>query len=107
MEYYSTRSARNPLPGHQAVIRGLSPDGGLYVPDNLNCSIPWNTLVGKSYQEIAEAVLNAFFPDYGNETIHQCVSAAYDHSFDTQEVVPLKEFLPHTAWTAAVTLSQF
>ena len=92
MEYYSTRSARSPLPGHQAVIRGLSPDGGLYVPDNLNCSIPWNTLVGKSYQEIAEVVLNAFFPDYGSETIHQCVSAAYDHSFDAEEIVPLKEF---------------
>ena len=56
MEYYSTRSARSPLPGHQAVIRGLSPDGGLYVPDNLNCSIPWNTLIGKSYQEIAESL---------------------------------------------------
>ena len=92
MLYYSTRSARDPLPGHQAVIRGLSPDGGLFVPDDPDVRIPWNELSGCSYQQIAEAVLSAFFPDYGTETIRECVAAAYNNSFDDPDIVPLKAF---------------
>ena len=92
MQYYSTRSNSSPLPGHQAVIRGLSPDGGLYVPEDISLSISWESLIGKSYSQIAETILNAFFPDYGAEAVRQCVSAAYDHSFDHEEIVPLKSF---------------
>ena len=92
MQYYSTRSNSNPLPGHQAVIRGLSPDGGLYVPEDISLSLSWESLRGKSYAQIAEAVLNAFFPDYGADTIRECVSAAYSNSFDDEAIVPLKAF---------------
>ena len=92
MQYYSTRSNSNPLPGHQAVIRGLSPDGGLYVPEDISLSISWESLRGKSYAQIAEAVLNAFFPDYGAGTVRECVSAAYSNSFDDDAIVPLKAF---------------
>ncbi len=92
MQYSSTRSNSSPLPGHQAIIQGLCPDGGLYVMDQPEVSVSLSGLENASYQEIAEAVLNAFFPDYGKETIHQCVSAAYDHSFDDPAVVPLTHF---------------
>ena len=92
MRYYSTRSKHDPLPGHQAVIRGLSPDGGLYVMDDINIKIPYQNLFHKSYQEIAEAVLSAYFPDYDKETIKACVSGAYDHAFDDPSIVPLTPF---------------
>ena len=87
MQYYSTRSACDPIPGHQAVIRGLGPDGGLYVPDDSDIQINWRELSGKTYQQIAEAVLTAFFPDYGSETIRECVASAYNNSFDDPEIV--------------------
>ena len=92
MQYYSTRSACDPIPGHQAVIRGLGPDGGLYVPDDSDIQINWRELSGKTYQQIAEAVLTAFFPDYGSETIRECVASAYNNSFDDPEIVPVRMF---------------
>lgn len=92
MNYISTRSAAEALPGHQAVIQGLCPDGGLYVPDSLDISIDPGTLLNKSYQETAAIIISAFFPDYPEETIRQCVNAAYDEKFDDPAIVPLKLF---------------
>ena len=64
MRYISTRSDSYSMPSHQAVIQGLCPDGGLFVPEDLNIRIDLDALKDSSYQEIAEGVIGAFFPDY-------------------------------------------
>lgn len=92
MNYQSTRSVKETLPAHQAVIQGLSPDGGLYVPEELNITIDPTTLLNCTYQEIAAKVITAFFPDYGPEVIQECVNGAYDTKFDDPAIVPLKAF---------------
>ncbi len=92
MQYHSTRSVQELIPGHEAVIRGLAPDGGLYVPERPDAEISYTSLIGRSYQETAAAILSAFFPDYDPETIRQCVSGAYDNAFDDPSVVPLTSF---------------
>ena len=71
MRYISTRSGSYSMPSHQAVIQGLCPDGGLFVPEDLNIRIDLDALKDASYQEIAEAVIGAFFPDYTQEEIRQ------------------------------------
>ena len=35
MLYHSTRSESNPIDSAQAVLEGLAPDGGLYMPTAL------------------------------------------------------------------------
>ena len=35
MRYHSTRSATEFVSGPEAILQGLAPDGGLYVPENL------------------------------------------------------------------------
>ena len=92
MKYISTRSAGEQLDAHQAIIAGLAPDGGLYVPDDLNIHIDPASLQGCDYQEIAARVITAFFPDYPEETVRRCVHAAYDEAFDDPSVVPLTFF---------------
>ena len=92
MRYISTRSGSYSMPSHQAVIQGLCPDGGLFVPEDLNIRIDLDALKDASYQEIAEAVIGAFFPDYTQEEIRQCVYGAYDSKFDDAEIVPVTPF---------------
>ncbi len=92
MRYISTRSGSYSMPSHQAVIQGLCPDGGLFVPEDLNIRIDLNRLKHASYQEIAETVIGAFFPDYSAEEIQNCVKGAYDTKFDDPEIVPVTPF---------------
>ena len=92
MRYNSTRSREKMIPAHQAVITGLSPDGGLYVPEQLDVFIPVSGFTNASYQEIAEAVISSFFTDYDRETIRNCVNSAYNSRFDDPSIVPVRPF---------------
>ncbi len=80
------------LSSAQAIIRGIAPDGGLYVPDRIpTLGIDPATLKGKSYQDIALLVLSRFFTDFTEEELKYCVQNAYDDKFDTPEIAPLKK----------------
>lgn len=63
MKYYST-NGKAPLASlKDAVIKGLAPDGGLYMPERINV-IPkafFNNLKDMSFQEIAYVVANTLF----------------------------------------------
>ena len=65
MNYTSTRGDKGVYTASQAVLQGLAPDGGLFVPDTfpvLPCKV--EELKGKSYQEIAYLVMKQFLDDY-------------------------------------------
>ena len=40
MKYFSTRSGSERVSAAEAIIRGLAPDGGLYVPESIPCLSP-------------------------------------------------------------------
>lgn len=92
MYYQSTRGDEARLTGAQAIIRGIAPDRGLYVPVSLP-EMPFRLkdMVGKKYQEIAKPILAAFFDDFTDEELTRCVNSAYDSKFDTEEIVPITE----------------
>ena len=50
----------------------------------------WEVLQNQSYQEIAIEILSAFLIDFTKEEITACVHSAYDTTFDTKEIVPVK-----------------
>ncbi|MCD7882592.1 MAG: threonine synthase [Lachnospiraceae bacterium] len=90
--YTSTRSADIKVTASQAILKGLSPDGGLFVPEQfptLEVSLP--ELAGMSYQETAYAVMKQFLTDYTEEELKECIRRAYDDKFDTEEIAPLTE----------------
>lgn len=63
MKYYSTNGNAPMATLKEAVIRGLAPDGGLYMPERI-ALIPkafFNNLEGMSFQEIAFVVANTLF----------------------------------------------
>lgn len=58
IQYYSTRNPhRAPLSFEDALLKGLAPDGGLYVPDRVPTVDPANWLSARSLPELAVSVL--------------------------------------------------
>ena len=91
MQMLSTRGAAAVTPS-TAILRGLAPDGGLYVP----AQFPTFTdseimaMTAMSYEERAYAVLSRFLPDFGEEELKAAIHGAYGTGFDCEAVAPLK-----------------
>lgn len=89
--YHSTRSHEAPLTSKEAIRRGIAPDGGLYVSDELGCTqIPVAGLSEMGYLNLAREVLAALLTDYAPEEIAACVSEAYEETFSDAEITPVK-----------------
>ena len=88
--YKSTRDDTLHYTASQAILQGLSRDGGLFVPDHMpKLSAPLSELAGKRYQEIAYEVMKEFLTDFTEEELKTCIERAYDDKFDTPEIAPL------------------
>lgn len=88
MLYQSTRSSHT-VNSLQAILEGIAPDGGLYLPVGLNdLSIPYEPLLGKSFEEIACVILQTLFDEFGPEEMADMVRRAYRGKFETDEVTP-------------------
>ena len=88
--YSSTRGGERGLTASQAILRGLAADGGLFMPGEIPAfDFDLETLIGKSYQETAYAVMRLFLTDYTEEELKACIAGAYDAKFDTPEMAPL------------------
>ena len=88
--YKSTRENGKEITASQAILKGLSEDGGLFVPTSIpkiECSL--DELSHMSYQEIAYQVMSRFLTDFTEEELKQCIAKAYDEKFDTREIAPL------------------
>lgn len=90
MIYQSTRGSQNYKTAPQAIIKGIAEDKGLYVPVELpKLPMAIDEMVGKSYQEIAKAIMGSFFDDFTEEELSSCIEGAYDNKFEAEGVVPV------------------
>ncbi|MBQ2225129.1 MAG: threonine synthase, partial [Prevotella sp.] len=65
MKYYSTNKKANLASLQEAVVKGLAPDKGLYMPETIN-KLPkefFEHIEELSFQEIAFEVAKAWFGD--------------------------------------------
>ena len=88
--YSSTRDGREKITASQAILKGLSEDGGLFVPDHipaLSCTM--RELADKSYQETAYEVMKLFLTDFTESELKDCIAKAYDSKFDLPQIAPL------------------
>ncbi len=87
MRYYSTNKSADWATLQEAVVKGLAPDKGLYMPETI-ATLPaefFETIENKSFQEIAFEVATAMFgEDVDSESLKRIV---YDTlSFETPVV---------------------
>ena len=90
MKYISTRSKINPINSAEAILQGLAPDGGLFVPEK----IPKVTLeeIGalqeKTYEQRSAWLLGKYLTDYTEDELGECSELAYNW-FDVTARVPV------------------
>ena len=88
--YRSTRDSSVQVTASQAILKGLSADGGLFVPMEIPAlNVSLDELAKMSYQETAYAVMSKFLTDFTEEELKHCIDSAYDEKFDTPEIAPL------------------
>ena len=90
--YKSTRSSQEPVTASMAILKGLTDDGGLFVPDHIPAlDKSLKELAGMRYQEIAYEVMKLYLTDFTEEELKGCIEKAYDRKFDTEVIAPLAE----------------
>lgn len=92
MRYISTRDNAESVQAAEAIVRGMVPQGGLYVPQEIPKldEAALGAMVDLSYQALAKEILALYLDDFSAEEISTMVDAAYDASrFDDAEVAPV------------------
>lgn len=85
MLYHSTRSENHRADSAQAVLEGLAPDGGLYMPQSIP-SFDWKACLTGSSQDMATQILSALLPDIPD--MKTLVNRAYTGKFETEDLTP-------------------
>ena len=92
LSYKSTRGDRRSVSSAEAVVRGIAPDGGLYVPSRVPLlDKPFDKLIDMDYRELAAYIMAKFFIDIPEGILIECIKGAYDSKYDDSRIVPVIE----------------
>lgn len=92
MLYTCTRDHNEHITASEAICRGISPGGGLYVPESLPHygADTLSSMVPMTYRQRAKKVLGDFLSDFTADEIDACVENAYrDEKFGGNNPTPL------------------
>lgn len=94
MQYLSTRDSALRVSAQEAIVRGLAPQSGLFVPETFPQADldAWKNL---SYPELAEKVLAGFLTDYSADFLHTATASTYGAAFGSKagETVKVRDGL--------------
>lgn len=90
--YNSTRSKGTAVKASEAILKGLTDDGGLFVPDHIPAlDKSLRELSQMDYRQVAYEVMKLYFTDFTESELKTCIDRAYDSKFDTEVIAPLAE----------------
>ncbi len=88
--YTSTRDLSVRVSASQAILKGLSDEGGLFVPESIPVlDVPLDKLAEMDYRSTAMAVMRLFLTDFTQEELSACICGAYDEKFDIPQITTL------------------
>ena len=90
MQYISTRNKDICISASEAIIQGISRDGGLFVPKTLPKIDNMENLIDMDYKELAYEVMSKFITDFEPHILKDCIDKAYDDKF-TKGIVPVAD----------------
>ena len=97
MRLKSTRDEKKTIGALSGVLKGISDDGGLYIPEAFP-ALSLDDIVGLkdlSYPDLSAKILGMFFDELSSETLKAMTKEAYA-SFDAEKIVPIKKMGKHT-----------
>ena len=90
--YIGTRNKNYRLKASEAILKGICPDGGLFIPEEMpHMEKSIDELSKLNYRDLAYEVMSLFFTDFTEEELRSCINNAYDEKFDTKEIAPVVE----------------
>ncbi len=89
MKYISTRNKENRVTSSEAMVKGISEDGGLFVPESIPKISSLDSLVHKTYKEVAYEIMSLFFTDLDSTVLLKSIDQAYDEKFTNEDIAPL------------------
>ena len=91
MNYTSTRDNSVKVSAAYAIATGISPDGGLYVPETIPALTKDELLAAaqEHYRERAVRVLEKYLTDFTADELRACVDGAYTGKFGGEDVAPV------------------
>lgn len=94
MYYKSTRNSGVRITSAEAIVQGISEEGGLFVPEEIP-ALTMNEIIAlgnMSYSERAAFVFSKYLTDFTADEIRYCTSNAYStKNFDTENIAELKQ----------------
>lgn len=94
MHYISTRNTDIKLKSSEAIKKGLSDDGGLFVPEEFPqiTTSEIKTMLTMGYVERANLILKKYLTDFTIKEISDCTNGAYGgNKFSSEKVAPIKK----------------
>ncbi|MGN0795722.1 MAG: threonine synthase [Christensenellales bacterium] len=90
MNYISTRNVRAIVNSPEAIIKGISEDGGLFVPSDFPIlyEADFAKMADMEYYERSAFVLGKFLDEFTSDELLQMTKAAYSR-FDSEETAPV------------------
>lgn len=89
--FFSTRNKEIRITASEAILKGISEDGGLFLP----LSIPFlqydKSFTSLSYKEIAFKVLRLFLDDFTDKEIKDALNKAYDKSHFEEKIMDVNK----------------
>gem|GEM_PF-3338592 len=97
MQFQSTRDPNTIVSSSEAILRGLAPDGGLFVPTAFPKAEleDWKSL---SYPELAQKVLAGFLTDYDPAFLGEAADALMEMPLPVRRVMSRRFTMACTRW---------
>jgi len=94
VQYQSSRGKSDPVSAAQAIVKGIAPDGGLFLPEYIP-HLDYDdikALARMNYLDRAQYIMRQFLSDFTEDELKACVEGAYNgDNFDNDMIAPLVE----------------
>lgn len=90
MKFVCTRDKDEEVISIEAVVKGISKTGGLYVPTGFPKVDLDEIIMMNSYKEVAKRIISLFFDELSEEDVELCIENSYGRRFKDSEVAPLE-----------------
>ena len=99
MKYFSTRSLLE-TDAAGAIAKGLAPDGGLFVPEQIPCVTPddLRRLCAMDYRARAVKIMGLYLEAFSADELERFAQAAYGAQFDDPAIAPVKQLNENTSF---------
>ena len=94
--FFTSTRARSNIDAAAAIARGISAEGGLFVPSEFPVLTPafLARLLPMTYRERAAAILSMYLTGFTGEEVAHCVGGAYKGTFEDDAPAPLHTISP-------------